>query len=186
MEVNLPWTHFYDITLNMNTKSHVTNVYNDFEMTDLNVTYSDTFTDGPVYSEDLFIYEYLYAPEGPATDPTGITCEYYSQPDPDSGYYVADKNGTIISGPFDLLEDAEDFIETYDPDPQDPNPGGTWQDTGPFTRFRTRLYILLMGFGLLFGPLIYFAMRRPSGYEFVIGLFIMLVGYSFLIAAAGI
>ena len=103
-------------------------------------------------------------------------------------WLVSDENGTLIE---DDLEDYDDAIivieDILGADPEDPNPPGEgWDETGPFTRFRTRLYILMMGFGLLFGPLIYFAMSRPSGYEFVIGLFIMLVGYSFLRAAAGI
>ena len=103
-------------------------------------------------------------------------------------WIVTDENGTTIDDGLDDYEDALILIDDIlGADPEDPNPPGQgWDETGPFSRFRTRLYILLMGFGLLFGPLIYFAMRRPSGYEFVIGLFIMLVGYSFLRAAAGI
>ena len=103
-------------------------------------------------------------------------------------FVVADENGTVIDSDCETLDCALIVIdEVLGADPEDPDPPGQgWSETGPFTRFRTRLYILLMGFGLLFGPLFYFAMRRPSGYEFVIGLFIMFVGYAFLRAAAGI
>jgi len=163
-------------------------VYNDPEYTDLNVTRTHIFyiATGP--------FRYVQILAGTAQATTGsIWYDVYtfleSQIEiPDTTWTVTDENGTTVCSGLENYDDALGCVEEeLGADPEDPNPpGGGWAETGPFTRFRTRFYILLMGFGLLFGPMVYFAMRRPSGYEFVIGLFIMLVGYSFLRAAAGI
>ncbi len=100
-----------------------------------------------------------------------------------STYLVTEINGTdVLADGFETVEDAQDWIDYEDPDPDDPEPPG-WDPTGPFTRFKTRLYIFLMGFGMLMGPLMVFAYRRPTGYAFVIGLFVMLIGFGFLIHA---
>jgi hypothetical protein len=73
------------------------------------------------------------------------------------------------------------------PDPRDPDPPSQgWDETGPFTRFNVRFYILALGMGLFWGPLMVFAYKRPTGYEFVIGAFIMLVGVAFLISAGSV
>jgi len=181
-----PWMRWNHFTFNIETKEYSWKMYTDIEMTNLDAEISGTHTRSVIGSEYIYALNTYDSTYG-SVDKGQF--KLFSRLN--LGNYIISLNGTVIMDngdplTFDTVEDAEDFIETYDPDPEDPNPGGTWQDTGPFTRFRTRFYILMMGFGLLFGPLIYFAMRRPSGYEFVIGLFIMLVGYSFLIAAAGI
>ena len=96
-------------------------------------------------------------------------------------------NGTVLpgGGPFDTEDDAlealDDLLGINPLDPTPPSQG--WDETGPFTRFRTRLYIFLMGFVMLVGPVMFFAYRRPDGYNFVVGLFIMLIGIGFLISA---
>lgn len=94
-------------------------------------------------------------------------------------------NGTILE---ECLESHEDAIIEIDIflgiDPAEPDPEGQeWDESGPFTRFKTRFYVLLIGLVLIFGPLFYWAMSRPSGYEFVIGVFIMVVGFALMYAA---
>ena len=182
----LPITFWFDVTINLDTSFYNVTIYNDEDMTSMNDTIQGTFGDFP--DDDLFTTEFAIGPAY-GSNPSGRDYDSgirYSKIDFEEGYLVVD-NGTVI----DVFPDYPDAIEGIDDilgaDPEDPTPPGQgWDETGPYTRFRTRLYIFLMGFGLLFGPLFYFAMRRPSGYEFVIGLFIMLVGYSFLLAAAGI
>jgi len=97
-------------------------------------------------------------------------------------------NGTIIVQDLPEYDDAINYIEEMlGDDPQDPDPPGQeWEQTGPFTRFKTRLYIFMMGIVMLWGPVMFFAYRRPSGYNFVVGLFIMLIGLSFLIHAGSV
>ena len=100
-------------------------------------------------------------------------------------YFVVWGNGTVISGPLDSLDDVDDFLEElFGVDPLDPNPATQgWDEEGPFTRFSTRLYFLLIGFMMVFGPMIVWAMRRPTAYVFVIGAFIMLIGFALMYAA---
>lgn len=102
-----------------------------------------------------------------------------------STYFVVWGNGTVISGPLDSLDAVDDFLEEFfGVDPAEPDPASQgWDTEGPFQRFRTRLYILIIGIVLVFGPLMYWAMSRPSGYEFVIGAFIMFVGFALMYAA---
>ncbi|MCW4051284.1 MAG: glycoside hydrolase, partial [Candidatus Bathyarchaeota archaeon] len=82
---------------------------------------------------------------------------------PDS-FLVADINGTVLADGFETLEDAQDWIDLFDTDPEDPDPGGEWGTTGPFTRFKMRLYFLILGFGCVFGPVLFFSWRRPTAY----------------------
>lgn len=100
-------------------------------------------------------------------------------------YFVVLPNGTVIGGPFDTFDEAEDAVDILlDTNPKDPAPPSQgWEPTGPFTRFRTRLYFLLIGMFMVFGPLVSWAMSRPSGYEFTIGAFIMLIGFALMYAA---
>lgn len=104
----------------------------------------------------------------------------------DEVWFIAFSNGTVIGGPYDNYDDAEEAAEIiFDIDPEDPNPSSKdWDQTGSFTRFKTRLYILLIGIFMVLGPLFVWAMSRPSGYEFVIGIFVMFVGYALMLAAA--
>ena len=186
-DASLPITIWIDVNLDLDTGAYVIVVYNDPEMTSVNQTTSGTFS--PVPNVNDLDTEFAMGPTwGNSANRDWESGLRHSILDNGDSWTVTDENGTTV---FDGLDSYDDALEEIDnilgADPEDPNPPGEeWDETGPFTRFRTRLYILLMGFGLLFGPLFYFAMRRPSGYEFVIGLFIMLVGYSFLRAAAGI
>ena len=100
-------------------------------------------------------------------------------------WIVTDENGTIVKDDCETLECAEAFIdEIVGVDPDEPTPAGQgWPGSGVLTRFRTRFYILMIGIGLLFGPLFIFAFSRPSGYEFTIGMFVMLIGFALMYAA---
>ena len=103
-------------------------------------------------------------------------------------WFIVDPNGTLspvvdVDGDGNIDEgDAESQIELLVDDPEDPNPGGQW-DTGPFSRFKTRFYIFMIGIGLLWGPVMIFAWRRPTGYEFIVGILLMTMGLGFLIHA---
>jgi hypothetical protein len=96
-------------------------------------------------------------------------------------------NGTVITGGFDTLDDLlTDLDDTLGVSPLEPNPPSQGWDLIVFTRFRTRLYILAIGFILVFGPLFHFAWLRPDAYETTIGLYIMLIGLALMIAAGNI
>ena len=101
---------------------------------------------------------------------------------------IVDENGTTVVIGLDEYDDALIFVDDLlGADPEDPDPPGEeWDDTGPFTRFKTRLYFLILGLTLFFGPMFFFAYQRPSGYQFVIGLFIMFVGIAFLISVGSV
>ena len=103
----------------------------------------------------------------------------------DQAWFIAFANGTVIGGPFDTFDDAEEAVQIIlNIHPADPAPSSqSWDEEGLWTRFRTRFYILLVGLVMVFGPLMYWAMSRPSGYEFVIGAFIMFVGFALMYAA---
>ena len=103
-------------------------------------------------------------------------------------YFVVWGNGTVISGPLDSLDAVDDFLdEFFGIDPEEPNPPSQgWPGSGVLTRFKTRFYILFIGFIMIFGPLINFAMSRPDGYTFTIGCFIMLIGFALWIAAGSV
>ena len=102
-------------------------------------------------------------------------------------WVVIDPNGTKID-PCQELSTYEAAILCIDDrlgiDPDEPTPAAQdWPETGVLTRFRTRFYILFIGFIMIFGPLISFSLHRPDGYTFTIGCFIMLIGFSLWISA---
>jgi len=104
----------------------------------------------------------------------------------DYTFFIADANGTIIMGNgfilnFTDIQDVYDWIDTEDPRPTDPDPPG-WPTEGYFIRFRMRLYFLIIGFGCLFGPILFFAWKRPSGYYILCGAILMLMGIGMLIS----
>ena len=108
---------------------------------------------------------------------------------PGEGWIVTDENGTTVTDPLDDYEDALiEIEEILGADPEDPEPPGEEWTTGPggetgaFTRFRMRLWFMLIGFGCLFGPLLFFAWRRPSGYYIICGAIVMLIGIGLLIS----
>ena len=192
METALPWTIYYDLYLNMDTGVFNVTLYNDIEMTDLNTTFNDVFTLRPAYPFTLQ-YEYLIAPTTAGTQQVGWTGKYYSLTEEEgSDLWIVDPttNETLpvpdIDGDGDIdQDDARTLIGDTDPQPGDPAPGQSWAGTEDtvFSRFRIRLYILLIGVGLVFGPLLIFAASRPSGYEFTIGMFVMLIGFALMYAA---
>jgi hypothetical protein len=100
-------------------------------------------------------------------------------------WIVTYPNGTILDDDLDTYEDALTLIDVeLGPDPTDPDPPSQgWDQTGPFSRFSMRLYILLIGFLMVFGPMWVWSLRRPTGYVFVIGAFIMLIGFALMYAA---
>ena len=100
-------------------------------------------------------------------------------------WIVTYPNGTIFEGDLDDYDDALEVIDSeLGPDPTDPDPPSQgWEPEGPFSRFSMRLYFLLIGFLLVFGPLMVWAMKRPTAYVFVIGAFIMLIGFALMYAA---
>jgi len=172
--------YWVEITYDCPTQFYEAEIYNDYEMTDLETT----VTRGPGFVRMInTTYDYEFAIESQNYAYAGYhEGAVRSTPNLDT-WIVTDENGTIIDEDLDDYEDAIDIIEDIlGADPEDPDPPAEdWAETGPFTRFRTRFYFLIMGLFMLFGPLFTFAYRRPSGYAFVIGLFIMLVGFSFLI-----
>lgn len=186
-DVDLPATIWVDVTLDLDTGAYVILLYNDPEMTSVNQTKSGTF--GSVPDASLMTTEFAIGPvvSGSANRDweSGLR---HSILDNGDTWTVTDENGTTVCEDLESYEDALECIENeLGSDPEDPDPPGQdWDETGPYTRFKTRFYILCLGFGMLFGPMFYFAIRRPSGYEFVIGLFIMLVGISFMIAAGAV
>lgn len=103
-------------------------------------------------------------------------------------WIVTDENGTVVLEDLESYDEALLEIENLlGADPQDPDPPGQdWDQTGPFTRFKTRLYIFMFGVAMMWGPVMFFAYRRPSGYNFVVGLFIMLMGLGLLIHAGSV
>ena len=117
-----------------------------------------------------------------------ITAEFYTFLDfelaENKTWVVAYENGTTINEcpSYDCAIIFVDDLLGVDPAEPEPKSQG-WEETGPFTRFKTRFYILLIGVVMVFGPLFYWSMSRPSGYEFVIGAFIMFVGFALMYAA---
>ena len=105
-----------------------------------------------------------------------------------TSWLVTDENGTLVFEDLESYDEALLEIENLlGADPQDPDPPGQdWDQTGPFTRFKTRLYIFIFGVAMMWGPVMFFAYRRPTGYNFVVGLFIMLMGLGFLIHAGSV
>ncbi|MHC4573391.1 MAG: hypothetical protein ACYS76_04555 [Planctomycetota bacterium] len=102
-------------------------------------------------------------------------------------YIITDENGTGI-GNTTTYPEAIDFIDDMlgGPDPEEPDPAGeSYPQTGPFTRFRTRFYILFLGVAMFLGPVMFLAYqyRRGLTARYVAGAFIvMLIGLGFMLA----
>lgn len=198
LDSSMPYTLWFNITLNMNGAFYNVSTFNDMEMIDLNCTYNYAFDDlPPTYSPGAFPYETLVNGWNPLVATHGYTGNYRSgfiELAPETEWFIIPPNATLPPEPIGDCngdgvideEDAECVIELLLDDPEDPNPGGSWPDEGPFTRFGTRLYIFILGVGLFWGPLFYFGARKPDGYQIVIGLFIMLIGVSLLIEAGSV
>lgn len=95
-------------------------------------------------------------------------------------------NGTVIDG-FDSYDDAIDGLEDItDPDPADPDPpGADYPATGPFTLFKTRLYILILGLALWLGPMMFLAYQYDRGLtagQFAGAFIVMLIGLGLTLA----
>ncbi len=105
----------------------------------------------------------------------------------DTTYIVTYPNGTEVSDDCITIECAQavidDLLDGADPEDPDP-PGEDYPQTGPFTRFRTRLYILVLGVGCFVGPVIVFAMKknRLTGGLISGGLITMLIGLGLMLA----
>ncbi len=186
MEVGLPYTLYYDLRLDMDTGFMNASLYNDIDMTDLNVTYNTVIVPRPGWPW-VPEYEYLIAPSLPATTNTGFTGEFISRDDAGiEGWWLVWGNGTII-GVFDTYDDAIDALDgIVDPDPADPDPpGADYPTTGPFTLFKTRLYILIIGLGLWLGPIMFLAYQYDRGLsagQFAGALIVMLIGLGLTLA----
>ena len=130
----------------------------------------------PTAGDDLLLTHVLKYPS---------MADYYERTTLSVTWWLTFPNGTVIGGPFDTYDEAVDGVEEIlDINPKTPAPPSQgWPETGVWTRFRTRFYILIIGFGLIFGPLMVFAYSRPSGYDATIGAFIMLIGFALMIAA---
>lgn len=179
--VNSSRWFWVEISYNCSAQDYIVKVYNDFQMTDLEVDLNRTgyaHIRGGGYDCEFAVIGQDYAIWN-----CWMEGALKSMPGEGTTWIVTDENGTTIE---DGIPDYSDSLivieEILGADPEDPDPPGeSWDETGPFTRFRMRFYFLIMGLFMLFGPLFTFAYRRPSGYAFVIGLFIMMVGFSFLI-----
>jgi len=80
-------------------------------------------------------------------------------------------------------EDIQNEVdEIVGHDPSDPDPGKEdWPTEGPLTRLRFRLYFLILGLCLVFGPLAYIAVDHSDPGNIIVCLFIMLFGFALLI-----
>lgn len=194
LEVNLPYTLWYDIRLQTDTMVHNVSVYNDMEMTDLNVTYNAQYALGP--GQETWVYEYMIARQQVATANTGIHAEFHSLTESEgTDWWVYDEstNTTIVIEDVngDGVIDQDDAILTVgdaDPHPEDPGPGTVWVDQteGPFTRFRMRAYVFMMGFFCVFGPIWFFSWKRPSAYYLMVGALIIITGLGLMMGSATI
>lgn len=178
-------TFAFNVTWDYPTESFFIDIYNDTSFTDL-IYHMNRTNYAPINT--AYNWEFAFNTlSNPNQDTSEVDFNTISEEYAEK-WAVVDENGTTIADDLDSYDDALIVIEDeLGADPEDPDPPGQdWEETGPFTRFRTRLYILILGIALMFGPPIYFAYSRPSGYEFVIGLFIMLIGLAFMIASGSI
>jgi len=138
---------------------------------------------------------------GGATGADTIDHQYYtyleSPLDPDEEYYLTDENGTVIDTwtqegeNFTDIDDLKDFVDDeIDPeggDPLDPTPGTQgWTEEGPFTRFKMRLYFLIIGLGCIFGPLWAMAYKKMDSVGYAWCALIMILGTGLLWSITGI
>lgn len=114
--------------------------------------------------------------------------DYYSRTALNVTWWAVWPNGTVLTGGFDSLDDLlVDLDDLLGVNPLDPNPPSQdWDPTGPFTRFNVRFYIWMIGVIMVWGPVMYWAYQRPSGYVFAIGCFVIMVGFAFMIAAGSV
>lgn len=179
---------YFELMINQTGGYMVYSIYNDPEYTDLNHT-----ADLPIVNADgPGRYTQVIASAGQA-GASYMTLSYYTfSENPLAANYswtVLDPNGTDVTcGLVTSYEEALECVERdLGGDPEDPDPPGQgWDTTGPFTRFNTRLYVILIGLVLIWGPVMYLGYKKGSGYEFVIGAFVVLVGFAFLIAAGAV
>jgi len=115
--------------------------------------------------------------------------------DTDDSYIATDENGTVIEtwngDNFTDIDDLKDWIDDYfDPlggDPLDPDPGTQgWDTEGPFTRFKTRLYILVIGLGCVFIPLWAMAYKKFDSVGYTWCFLVMVLGVGLLWSITGI
>lgn len=177
---------YFEVLINQTAGFIAYSIYNDAAYTDLNQTRDYTI----VNAAGPYRYPQLIASVGQAggSSHTGEFYTFLVNPLADnSTWIVTDENGTILNE-CPTYDCAIIFIDDLlGPDPVDPDPPSQgWDVFGPFSRFKTRFYILLIGLFLVFGPLFSFALNRPSGYEFTIGAFLMLVGFALMIAAGSV
>ena len=130
-----------------------------------------------------------------------IVYQYYtfleSPLEDDMEYFATDENGTVVDTwtqegeNFTDIGDLKDFVDDYvDPqggDPLDPDPGTQgWDTEGPFTRFKTRLYILVIGLGCVFMPLWAMAYKKFDAVGYAGCFIIMVLGVGLLWSITGI
>ena len=196
VDSNMPYTLWYDITLNMNGAYYNVSTYNDMEMTDLNGTINYAFTDlPPTYSPGAFPYETLVNSWDNLVSVHGYTGNYRSNFIDGAEWWVYDPviNKTLPvpdcdkDGDIDE-DDAKCLVGDVDPHPEDPAPGSTWidQTEGPFTRFRMRAYVFMAGFFCVWGPIWFFAWKRPSAYYLMVGALIIITGLGLMMGSATI
>ena len=113
-------------------------------------------------------------------------------------YYIIDENGTVVDtwtlAPdgenFTDIDDLKDFVDDIiNPqggDPLDPAPGSGWEETGPFTRFKMRLYFLIIGLGCIFGPIWAMAYKKMDSVGYAWCALIMILGTGLLWSITGI
>ncbi len=195
-EAWLPWVGYFNITFDMSTGVYTCKLYNTSDMITEEFSYTDTLSTFPPWGGGGWLeYEYVNGPFSlPGAQLSGWSGDHLSIPD-EGGldeWYVVPPNSTTpqivpdMDGDGDIdRDDAELLISELTQDPEDPDPGGGWGD-GPFSRFNTRFYILMMGFALIWGPVMYLGYVKPGGYQFVIGAFVIMVGFAFLIAAGSV
>ena len=158
------------------------------------------------YTNQLFFDTRVYAgASGPFRYPQIIsslafgvsrinTAEYYTfltdvLPD-NTTWVVTHPNGTDASCKTLLTyEEALICIDELSggPHPQEPDPPGLGYPTeGPFTRFRMRAYIFMTGFFCVFGPIWFFAWKKPSMYYLFVGALIIITGLGLMMSVATI
>lgn len=186
LEFRVDWglRYYLNITYNYPAQNFIVRIYDDPGFTSLVENLNRTG-----YANILNAYgnEFAYNTESRPLD--GDWFSFNTESQTGITWIVADENGTVIDDDLDDYEDALIAIEEEigDPDPEDPDPPGQeWPETGPFTRFKTRGYFFILGFACFFGPVWFFAWRRPSGYYILVGLLIMLMGVGLIIHVGSI
>ena len=188
----VPYTHYYDYYLNMNTGAFTVDTYNDLALTSLNTTYTDVLAPIDAYVQGGYQYEYLIAGwHGgiSGADPTTISGAFLSGDQGDFYIYDPTTNETLsvpdVDGDGDVDEDDAILLAgDTDPHPEAPAPGTVWADQteGPFTRFRMRAYVFMTGFFCVWGPIWFFSWKRPSAYYLFVGALIIITGLGLMLS----